>query len=287
MKIHDLNNLSSDSKKAALLQCCGSTRWVNALLSRFPFTTLGDLVNASLEIWYEACGEADWREAFSHHPKIGNVKDLRKKFTTTAHLSEKEQSEVAYASAEILQQLANGNEEYEKKNGFIFIVCASGKSAGEMYRLLEDRLRNSKSEELALAMGEQAKITNIRLQNLFFGEESHIGRSQLTTHVLDTSLGSPGKDLTIRLQGLKEGRWQTIAQGVTNADGRIGDLLPAGRILPVGNYQMVFETGDYFKHHKIVGFYPEVSIQFTIFDDQHYHVPLLLNPFGYSTYKGS
>ena len=83
------------------------------------------------------------------------------------------------------------------------------------------------------------------------------------------------------------GQWQTMAQGVTNADGRIADLLPAERILPPGNYKLVFETGNYFASNNVKGFYPEVEIQFTIIDGSHYHVPLLINPFGYSTYRGS
>ena len=111
--------------------------------------------------------------------------------------------------------------------------------------------------------------------------------SQLTTHVLDTSIGKPGKDITICLKQNISNSWQTIAQGVTNVDGRIADLLPPGRNVLPGNYKMVFETGNYFKANNIKGFYPVVEIDFTVFDDEHYHVPLLINPFGYSTYRGS
>ncbi|RYY91039.1 MAG: hydroxyisourate hydrolase [Chitinophagaceae bacterium] len=112
--------------------------------------------------------------------------------------------------------------------------------------------------------------------------------SQLTTHVLDTSIGKPGRDISIRLQAPSgESAWQTIAQGITNADGRIADLLPPGRNLPAGNYRVAFDTGAYFTANNTNGFYPSVEIQFTVFDDMHYHVPLLVNPFGYSTYRGS
>lgn len=107
--------------------------------------------------------------------------------------------------------------------------------------------------------------------------------SQVTTHILDTSKGRPAQGVHIRLQ--KNGN--TIADGVTNADGRISDLLPKNKILEPGNYEMVFDTGQYFSQQKIKSFYPQVVIHFTIFDNSHYHVPLLLNPFGYSTYRGS
>ena len=112
-------------------------------------------------------------------------------------------------------------------------------------------------------------------------------RSQITTHVLDTSIGSPGKGILIRLQSYEDGKWQNIAIGLTDEDGRVGDLLPSWKILPPANYQIVFETGDYFKKSNTEGFYPQVSIQFTVFDESHYHVPLLLNPYRYSTYRGS
>jgi 5-hydroxyisourate hydrolase / 2-oxo-4-hydroxy-4-carboxy-5-ureidoimidazoline decarboxylase len=107
--------------------------------------------------------------------------------------------------------------------------------------------------------------------------------SQITTHILDTSTGKPAQGIHIRLE--KDGN--IIAEGVTNVDGRIGDLLPNDKILEVGNYEMIFDTGSYFARQNIKGFYPKVVIHFTIFDESHYHVPLLLNPFGYSTYRGS
>jgi len=111
--------------------------------------------------------------------------------------------------------------------------------------------------------------------------------SQITTHVLDTSKGKPAEGITITLQQKNNTRWKKVAQGTTDADGRIGDLLPKDKELPAGIYRMVFETGDYFAKQAEKTFYPEVSILFETFDSSHYHVPLLLNPFGYSTYRGS
>ena len=107
--------------------------------------------------------------------------------------------------------------------------------------------------------------------------------SQITTHILDTSIGTPAEGVNIRLQ--KSGK--LIAEGITNSDGRIGDLLPKNKILEAGDYEMVFDTGGYFSKQNKKSFYPKVIIHFTVFDDSHYHVPLLLNPFGYSTYRGS
>lgn len=111
--------------------------------------------------------------------------------------------------------------------------------------------------------------------------------SQITTHVLDTSLGKPAQGIAIHLQAQKNNEWTTIASGITNEDGRIANLLPDNQLLTPAVYRMLFETGAYYKALNIKTFYPEVAIAFETFDTTHYHVPLLLNPFGYSTYRGS
>jgi 5-hydroxyisourate hydrolase / 2-oxo-4-hydroxy-4-carboxy-5-ureidoimidazoline decarboxylase len=153
---------------------------------------------------------------------------------------------------------------------------------------LHDRLKNSPEEEREIAMGEQQKITIIRFKKLLTEADfSFLKVSQITTHVLDTAIGKPGKDISIRLQKKVGHVWQTIAQGITNADGRIPDLLPQNRNLKPDVYRMVFDTGMYYGKTHTQTFYPEVEIQFTTFDQTHYHVPLLVNPFGYSTYRGS
>lgn len=282
MTLTEFNNLKADEAAAQLFACCGSTTWRDRLMKAFPFASETDLVSKATELWYSSCGEADWLESFAHHPRIGDVKSLTEKFAG------KEQAAVGTASKEIIEALAKANADYENKFGFIFIVCATGKSADEMLRLLNDRLKNSRDEELRIAMGEQHKITIIRFKKLLDeGNWQNLTVSQLTTHVLDTSIGMPGKDITIRLKAFINNSWQTMAQGVTNADGRIGDLLPPSKNVMPGNYKMVFETAEYFTVNKIKGFYPAVEIEFTVFDDTHYHVPLLINPYGYSTYRGS
>jgi 5-hydroxyisourate hydrolase/2-oxo-4-hydroxy-4-carboxy-5-ureidoimidazoline decarboxylase len=288
MTFNELNKLDTSEARRLLETCCGSSNWLTNLLSGFPFASEEDLILCAEQAWYDQCTESDWLEAFTHHPKIGDVKSLAEKFGSTQHLAGNEQASVNTASQQVIEALANANAAYEQKFGFIFIVCATGKSAGEMLRLLSDRVSNSREEELQIAMGEQHKITQLRFKKLMDEANwSFLKVSQLTTHVLDTSVGKPGKDISIRLQTSAGSSWQTIAQGVTNTDGRIPDLLPLSRILRPGNYKMVFETAAYFEAMKIKGFYPQVDIQFSIFDNSHYHVPLLINPFGYSTYRGS
>jgi hydroxyisourate hydrolase len=252
------------------------------MMQHFPFSSEKQLVDLSTDIWYDQCIEGDWRESFTHHPKIGDVKSLTEKFAG------KEQAGVAVATEVTINALAQANADYEKKFEFIFIVCATGKSATEMLQLLLDRLQNTMDEELHIAMGEQQKISIIRFKKLLTSSNfDFLKVSQITTHVLDTAVGLPGKDISIRMQVKQNGVWQTIAQGITNADGRIPDLLPQERLLKPDTYKMVFDTGSYFKRQNLKTFYPEVEIIFNTFDDAHYHVPLLVNPFGYSTYRGS
>ena len=270
------------SARKLLTNCCGSSKWVKGMLKARPFKSLDQAKRVSNQVWAK-CKEKDFLEAFTHHPKIGDLKSLEKKFQSTKKWAGNEQAGVNKASSKTIKALAKGNADYEKKFGFIFIVCATGKSAQEMLDILNSRIGNSYKKELRIAAGEQAKITEIRLNKLF--EENKKTMSQITTHVLDTSKGKPAKDLAICLFAQSGTKWKKLASGLTNKDGRISDLLKEGKTLEPGIYKMVFDTAGYFKNKKT--FYPEVSIVFETFDKSHYHVPLLLNPFGYSTYRGS
>lgn len=111
--------------------------------------------------------------------------------------------------------------------------------------------------------------------------------SQLTTHILDTSKGRPAEGVRVALFQQQEGNWTNVASGQTNQDGRIPGLLPANVLLEPGTYKLHFETKSYFDQNHIASFYPFVDIVFSISDASHYHVPLLLNPYGYATYRGS
>jgi 5-hydroxyisourate hydrolase len=111
--------------------------------------------------------------------------------------------------------------------------------------------------------------------------------SQVTTHILDTTSGKPASGITITLYVGQNDEWTEIARGKTNRDGRITDLLQETVLLQRGIYKLRFETKDYFDKTGTATFYPYVEIIFDIQSNEHYHVPLLLNPFGYSTYRGS
>ena len=112
--------------------------------------------------------------------------------------------------------------------------------------------------------------------------------STITTHVLDTARGCPASGLAVTLEAQSgDGRWAVAGKGTTDADGRVGQLLPAGVSLRPGLYRLTFDTQSYFVAQEVEAFYPQVTVVFEVRDPtQHYHVPLLLSPFGYSTYRG-
>jgi 2-oxo-4-hydroxy-4-carboxy-5-ureidoimidazoline decarboxylase len=164
MTITIFHHLDPSQKKALLHQCCGSTSWVQKMLDVAPVESLRDFLIYAEEKWYE-CNENDWKEAFLHHPQIGDIDALRQKFSSD-QFAGNEQSSINLASEKSLQLLAEGNKQYVKKFGYIFIVCATGKSVEEMLSLLNKRLQNAPEDEIKIAMEEQNKITKLRLEKL-------------------------------------------------------------------------------------------------------------------------
>ena len=158
-----LDLASLPEARRLLTTCCGSSAWVERMLRRRPFGSEARLTTAAREAWADLT-HTDWLEAFGHHPKIGDRASLAKRFAATAHLSAREQRGVEDATAQVLDDLAAGNRAYEDTFGYIFIVCASGKSAAEMLALLQQRLHNDAATEIRVAAEEQLRITELRLR---------------------------------------------------------------------------------------------------------------------------
>ncbi|MEE2788489.1 MAG: allantoicase [Myxococcota bacterium] len=165
-RLAEINDESKATLAPSLARCCGSQRWVDAMIRARPFVSLDALYGEARRIWW-TLDESDWREAFSHHPQIGSdIEALRAKFNATADWSEGEQSEIKHASEEILVRLASDNDTYLKRFGYIFIICATGQSADAMAVQLSQRLHHDPTVEIRNAAGEQAKITELRLEKL-------------------------------------------------------------------------------------------------------------------------
>lgn len=165
MTLAALNSLEAPALLQVLTNCCGSERWVEKIMGIFPVQDEDSLLQEATRNWYN-CTEADWREAFSHHPKIGDLQSLQQKFATTAKWAASEQAGVKQTSMAVLEALTKGNTAYEARFGYLFIVCATGKSAEEMLALLQARLHNDPAREINIAMEEQNKITHLRLRKL-------------------------------------------------------------------------------------------------------------------------
>ncbi|MCF6263236.1 MAG: 2-oxo-4-hydroxy-4-carboxy-5-ureidoimidazoline decarboxylase [Xanthomonadales bacterium] len=166
MKLQQLNALSEKALACELFKCCGSQNWLAGVLACRPYLTEESLYKLSDTIW-GGLSKADYLEAFAQHPQIGNLETLKEKFANTADWASDEQQGANQASTEVLQALHHGNQAYLQKFGYIFIVCASGKSAKQMLELLEQRLTNKPQTELTIAAAEQNKITKLRLKKLF------------------------------------------------------------------------------------------------------------------------
>jgi allantoicase len=164
-KLEWLNTLPAGAATQAFLTCCGSTGWAERMSEQRPFASLDALQERADLVWADLDEDA-WQEAFSAHPKIGERKAAGKQSKTAETWSETEQSATESASSEVLDALMAKNIAYQERHGFIFIVCASGKSADQMLTMLEDRLDNDRTTEIKNAAEEQRKITGLRLEKL-------------------------------------------------------------------------------------------------------------------------
>ncbi|XP_048231246.1 uric acid degradation bifunctional protein TTL isoform X3 [Ricinus communis] len=330
------------------LACCGSTKFAKEMALASPFTSLEEAVDAAKNIWFNKVDVYGWLEAFSCHPQIGQSPSTAHASHTAAQWSKGEQS-TALATATgsslqstwPLQELSDWNAQYMQKFGFVFLICASGRSTSEILAELKKRYKNKPIFEFEIAAQEQMKITELRLGKLFStklkaastsnqchtkfatkveedrmavigghltaelnslsGKASQIPtrtRPPITTHVLDISRGCPAAGIEVCLEMWKgiqprplfgetdiDG-WAFQGSSTTDADGRSGQLMNIVNVVNPGIYRISFNTGKYFPS----GFFPYVSIVFEIRESQnteHFHVPLLLSPFSFATYRGS
>ena len=164
-KLAWLNELPADEAEFVFRDCCGSVEWARQMAESRPFAMLENLFRRADEIWF-SLSTADRLEAFASHPKIGSKKPAPIQQVRAASWSADEQSGMETAEMDVSERLAEANSLYEAKFGFIFIVCASGRSAEEMLSKCQSRLGNSLETELKTAAEEQRKITEIRLGKL-------------------------------------------------------------------------------------------------------------------------
>jgi OHCU decarboxylase len=164
LSISELDELPESEAADLLRSCCGSSHWVDMMVARRPYRSPDSLFLSADEVW-NSCSRSDWLEAFDHHPRIGGER-TEAQSERAAGWSRAEQAGVQAASAALQSELAETNRTYEEKFGYIYIVCATGKSAEEMLSIARRRLENDPLTELRTAAEEQRKITRIRLEKL-------------------------------------------------------------------------------------------------------------------------
>jgi len=164
-KLEQLNQAAPEAAKADFLNCCGSQTWARLMTEARPFNDVAALIKQAEQVWQNLDAQ-DWLEAFAAHPKIGARKAVLRQSAQAAEWSNSEQSGTQTAADSLRDELEKANHLYEEKFGFIFIVCATGKSAEEMLDLCRRRLHNDADSEIRIAADEQRKITEIRLKKL-------------------------------------------------------------------------------------------------------------------------
>ncbi|HEY0547632.1 MAG TPA: 2-oxo-4-hydroxy-4-carboxy-5-ureidoimidazoline decarboxylase [Pyrinomonadaceae bacterium] len=163
-EVAQLNAMTQEEAVAALLQCCGSLKWARKVADERPFDDMRELLLTADHVWW-SLDALDWLEAFSAHPKIGEKK-AAPVASESSRWSQEEQAGASRAAVETLDELTLANHDYERRFGYIFIVCATGKSADEMLALMHERLKNEPDTELRIAAEEQRRITHLRLEKL-------------------------------------------------------------------------------------------------------------------------
>ncbi|CAL4931362.1 unnamed protein product [Urochloa decumbens] len=296
-----------------VLRVNGSHRFAAAMAAASPFSSLADALLAARRIWLNEVDVNGWLEAFAAHPAIGTTSPSVSKWS-----KEEQSAAISTATDSTAQELAEWNAKYREKFGFVFMICASGRTAPEVLAELKRRYVNRPIVELEAAAQEELKITELRLAKLFSSEptipsttteslnvqsdkaagSSNRSRPPITTHVLDVARGSPASGIEVHLEMWKDvsappsfsnkdfNGWATLGSSVTNNDGRSGQLMDIVDNVAPGFYRISFNTSKYAP----AGFFPYVSIIFEIKENQtaeHFHVPLLHSSFSFTTYRGS
>jgi OHCU decarboxylase len=172
--VNQLDEMSNEEAGVLLMECCGSSRWVAMMLARRPFRSR-DAVFFAADSFWNSLTQEDYLEAFAHHPRIGEQKTEKPQGETAKKWSASEQLKVSEAGPALKRELADVNRQYESRFGYIYIVCAAGKTAEELLRIAKQRLLNDPRKEMDVAREEQRKIMQLRLEKLVGNREEGIG----------------------------------------------------------------------------------------------------------------
>jgi 2-oxo-4-hydroxy-4-carboxy-5-ureidoimidazoline decarboxylase len=292
IKLSDLNACSRDDFVAALANIFEYSPWIaEHAASLRPFAGASQLFNAM-------------KAAVDHAPpelRLALIKahpDLADKTQRATGLTAESSAEQNSAGLDRLSDaeyvaFERVNNAYRTKFGFPYIVCVRRHTRDSILRDFERRLPNDAKTEMRASIEEICRIAALRLDQLVASEDRLQVHGRLSTHVLDTHSGRPAAGIAIELVELSElGESRVVTRSVTNADGRTDRPLIGGRPLPIGRYELIFSVGDYFAARQVAvsdpPFLDRIPLRFSVSEPEgHLHVPLLVTPWSYATYRGS
>lgn len=288
--LDQINALPVEAFVAALGDVFEHAPWVaQAAAARRPYRTVSDLHLAMTRAVAEA--SAEMQLAFIRaHPELGSK--VKRADITADSQAEQGSLGLDRLSDQEYARFVSLNAAYRERFGFPFIVCVRRHTRDSILRQFELRLTNDVATERATALDEIGLITRLRLVAKVDGPGKPKTEGKLSTHVLDTASGRPAAGLKITLHEVGASARGLLAQTITNADGRTAMPLLAGGPLRVGSYELCFDVGCYFASQRVdladPPFLDIVPVRFSIAEPEgHYHVPLLVTPWSYATYRGS
>ncbi|HTJ66123.1 MAG TPA: 2-oxo-4-hydroxy-4-carboxy-5-ureidoimidazoline decarboxylase [Actinospica sp.] len=281
-----IRNAPDAELRDLLRSCLDVPRWIDEVATAAPFASVADLLDRARHA-AEPLEPEEIEQALTAHPRIGQRPTGE---TREAAFSRAEQRAPDADDPELAARIAQGNAAYEDRFGRVFLIRAAGRTRAEIHAEQQRRLALDDAADLRIVAGELREIALLRLERLLSSSDGSSdgsrSRSHITTHVLDAARGVPAAALEVTLEQRADDGWTELGHGLTDADGRINSLGP--ETVPVGRYRVTFDTGAYFAAQGTSTFYPQVVVVVELTDAAaHYHVPLLLSPFAYSTYRGS
>jgi 2-oxo-4-hydroxy-4-carboxy-5-ureidoimidazoline decarboxylase len=291
LSFEQLNQAGKPDFVRALGEVYENSPWVaERAFARRPFANLAALFDA-MAAAVAAASDDEKLELVRSHPDLAGRAALADDLTPSSRVEQGALGLNQLSAAEY-DRFEKLNETHSEKFGFPFVICVRRQTRDALLAEFERRLKNTPAQELATALKEIDMIARLRLVQFVTGGEIEGIDGRLSTHVLDTHAGRPANGVRVELFEIGASAWSLLAEAVTNADGRTDEPLISGTPLRVGLYEMHFHVGEYFAGQKAPlsrpAFLGVVPVRFAIAEPEgHYHVPLLVTPWSYTTYRGS
>ena len=292
LKLSDLNVCSKDDFAAVLANVFEYSPWIaeQAAVLR-PFAGVNELF-AAMKSVVDRAPEEVLIALIRAHPDLANKTQRAAGLTAESNAEQNSAGLDRLSDAEFLA-FERVNNAYRAKFGFPYVVCVRRHTRDSVLRDFERRLPNDAKAEAQASIGEIFRIAALRLDQLVASDDKLAVHGRLSTHVLDTHSGRPAAGISIELTELSDlGQSRVVAQAITNSDGRTDQPLIGGRPVPIGRYELTFHVGAYFADRGVPlsdpPFLDRIPLQFAVSDPEgHLHVPLLVTPWSYATYRGS